>query len=54
MLQRALMGRRHIGIQSLELALSGYPSAESAQAAFEARLGGLMQTRKYPATGAKE
>jgi len=42
MVQRALEGRRHIGEQSLELALSGYPSELSAQTAFEARLGQLI------------
>jgi exosortase/archaeosortase family protein len=54
MLERALKGRRHIGEQSLELALSGYPSVQSAQAAFEARLGQLMEIRRGAIAGAKE
>jgi exosortase len=43
MLQRALQGRRHIGLQSLELAVLGYRSELSAQEAFQARLPQLMQ-----------
>ena len=45
MLQRALKGRRHVGQQSLEFALSGYPSEVSAQKAFKARLGQLIQIK---------
>jgi exosortase len=44
MLQRALKGRRRIGQQSLEFAISGYRSERSAQEAFKARLEKLMQT----------
>ncbi|MDD5262747.1 MAG: exosortase/archaeosortase family protein [Methylacidiphilales bacterium] len=43
MIQRALKGRRHSGEQSLELAVSGYPSESAAQEAFKARLAQLMQ-----------
>ncbi len=50
MLQRALKGRRHVGLQSLELAVSGYPSEQSAQEAFKAHLGQLMQTRQSSKT----
>lgn len=42
MFQRALQGRRHVGQQSLEFAISGYPSERSAQEAFKARLGQLI------------
>lgn len=45
MFQRALRGRRHVGEQSLEVAMSGYRSAESAQEAFKARLGDLLKIR---------
>ena len=45
MLQRALQGRRHIGGQSLEVALSGYASEAAARAAFERRLSALVQTK---------
>jgi exosortase len=51
MIQRALKGRRHIGEQSLELALSGYDSEPAAQAAFNARLVQLMQIRPDAAAG---
>ena len=54
MIQRALQGRRHIGLQSLELALSGYPSEADAREAFESRLGQLMQIRQGAVPGAKE
>jgi hypothetical protein len=53
MVQRALKGRRRIGQQSLELALSGYPSELSAQQAFQARLGQLMRIRPGAIPGAK-
>ena len=46
MFQRALKGRRRIGNQSLELAISGYRTELAAQEAFEARLGQLVQVRK--------
>jgi len=52
MFQRAVKGRRHIGEQSLEFAVSGYRSERSAQEAFEARLGQLVRIRPIP--GAKE
>jgi exosortase/archaeosortase family protein len=46
MLQRALKGRRHIGQQSLEFALSGYSSERGAQEAFKARLEQLVRIRQ--------
>jgi len=46
MFQRALKGQRHIGQQSMELALSGYHSDTGAREAFKTRLGELMQVRK--------
>ena len=46
MYQRALQGRRHIGQQSLEFALSGYESEERAQKAFKAQLGEVLQAKK--------
>jgi len=45
MLQRALLGRRRVGLQSLELALSGYPTEEGAEAAFKRRVGELVKAR---------
>jgi hypothetical protein len=54
MIRRAVEGRRHIGEQSLEVALSGYRSESGAQAAFNARLGQLMQIRQSAIPGAKE
>ena len=54
MLQRALKGRRHIAEQSLELALSGYPSESSAEQAFNARLGQLMKIDPGALPGGKE
>jgi exosortase len=53
MFQRAFHGRRNIGEQSLELALSGYPTAQSAQEAFQARVDRLIQPSQNasPATG---
>lgn len=54
MIQRAIKGRRRIGEQSLELAVSGYPTALGAQEAFEARLGQLMQFRQNAIPGARE
>ena len=48
MLQRALAGRRHIGAQSLEIALAGYPTEQSARQAFESRLGELIQIKQSP------
>ncbi|TCO92828.1 exosortase [Chthoniobacter flavus] len=45
MFQRALRGRRHVGEQSLEIAMSGYRSEQSAQEAFQARLGQLLKVR---------
>jgi hypothetical protein len=41
--QRALRGRRNVGEQSVEIAMSGYRSAESAQEAFQARLGEVLK-----------
>ena len=41
MFTRALEGRRHVGLQSLEIALAGYASEQSAREAFTARLGEL-------------
>jgi exosortase/archaeosortase family protein len=54
MLQRALKGRRHVAEQSLELALSGYPSESSAEQAFNARLGQLMKIDPGALPGGKE
>jgi hypothetical protein len=54
MFQRALNGRRHIGNQSLEAAISGYRSELSAQEAFKARLGQLMQVRQNAIPSAKK
>ena len=48
MLQRAWDGRRRIGLQSLELALSGYPSDTAAEQAFRARIGTLIQSQTPP------
>jgi hypothetical protein len=45
MVQRALKGWRRIGQQSLEFALTGYGSEQTAQEAFEAHLGQLVQIR---------
>jgi exosortase/archaeosortase family protein len=45
MWQRALAGRRQIGLQSLEAALSGYGSGAEAQAAFEGRIGEVVESR---------
>ena len=44
--QRALKGRRRIGLQSLELAASGFRSEQSAEEALKARLGEMMQIRQ--------
>jgi exosortase len=46
MLQRALEGRRHVGLQSLELALSGYPTEAAAEGAFQQGIGKLVEARK--------
>ncbi len=54
MIQRALKGWRHSGEQSLELAVSGYGSEQSAQEACKVRLAQLMQVRQGSASGAKE
>jgi len=54
MFERALQGRRHIGQQSLEIALAGYNSERSAQEAFKARLGELMQIREGAGVPAAE
>ena len=54
MVERALKGQRHIGEQSLEIALSGYSSEQSAQEALEARLGQLMQPRQDLIPGTRE
>jgi len=51
MFERALEGRRRIGEQTLEVALSGYPSELSAREAFNARLGALMQIRQGAVSG---
>ncbi len=51
MVERARKGRRHIGLQSLELALAGYPSDQSAREAFDARLGEMMHFRLKVLTG---
>jgi hypothetical protein len=53
MIQRALRGQRRIGQQSMEIAVSGYPSERSAQAAFKARLGQLLQIRPGAMRNAK-
>jgi exosortase len=45
MLQRALEGRRRTGLQSLEVALSGYGTERDAQTAFNARVVNLVKTR---------
>lgn len=45
MFQRAWEGRRHIGQQSLEIAVTGTHSERSAQEAFTARLKQMMQIR---------
>ena len=44
-LDRAIKGRRHMGLQSLEFAVFGYPSEQSAQQAFSAGVGALVQCR---------
>jgi len=54
MIQRALKGQRHVGLQSLELALSGYPSEQNAQKVFETHLGKLLQISSSPVPGTKE
>jgi hypothetical protein len=54
MIQRALKGRRRIGLQSLELALSGYQSDASAQQAFQSRLTELLHIRQAALPVAKE
>ena len=50
MFERAVKGVRHVGQQSLEVAVSGYSSERSAQEAFEARLEKLMQIRQRATT----
>jgi len=45
MFQRAREGRRRIGQQSLEIAITGSPSEHKAQEAFRARLQQMMQVR---------
>lgn len=45
LLHRAYNGRRHIGQQTLEVALAGYDSPISAQEAFEAHLPELLKIR---------
>ncbi len=46
MIERALKGRRHVGQQSLELAVSGYRSEAGAQEEIKARLSQLLHQRK--------
>jgi len=50
--ERALHGQRRVGLQSLELAVSGYPSELSARKACEARLAQLLQGRPDAAADA--
>ncbi|MEP6668708.1 MAG: exosortase/archaeosortase family protein [Chthoniobacter sp.] len=45
MFQRAWEGRRHIGQQSLEIAVTGFRSEQAAREAFEAHLKTMMQVR---------
>lgn len=47
MFQRALLGRRHVGQQSLEIAMSGYRTEQTAQEAFRARLGELLDIKDH-------
>lgn len=48
MFQRAREGRRRIGQQTLEFALSGYRTEGAAEQAFKARIGQLLQTSQTP------
>lgn len=54
MFQRAWEGRRHIGQQSLEIAITDAPSERSAEKTFRARLEQMMQIRPAVAPIAKQ
>ena len=54
MIDRAIKGWRAMGLQSLELAVSGYPTDESVQEAFTKHVGQLMQIRQSAIPGQRE